>query len=102
MRLESEVVMITGDAAGLGRALVERFVKEGAKVVVLDKSTERIKQLEADFGESVAGVVGDVRSYEDNKSAAKCCKEKFGKIDTVIPNAGIWDHNVSLIDLPEA
>lgn len=102
MRLKNEVVLITGGAAGLGRALVERFVKEGAKVVVLDKSAERIKQLEEDLGDNVAGVLGDVRSYEDNKAAAKYCKEKFGKIDTVIPNAGIWDHNISLIDLPES
>jgi len=46
-------------------------------------------------------VVGDVRSLSDNKAAAKCCIDRFGKIDTVIPNAGIWDYNTSLVDLPE-
>jgi cis-2,3-dihydrobiphenyl-2,3-diol dehydrogenase len=101
MRLENEVVMITGGAAGLGLALVKRFVQEGAKVVVLDKSAERVQQLESDYGANVVGVVGDVRSFEDNKSAAKCCIDRFGKIDTVIPNAGLWDHNISLVDLPE-
>ncbi|SBW84769.1 Cis-2,3-dihydroxy-2,3-dihydroisopropylbenzene dehydrogenase [Pseudomonas veronii 1YdBTEX2] len=36
MRLTGEVILITGGAAGLGRALVDRFVAEGAKVAVLD------------------------------------------------------------------
>ncbi|SBW84770.1 Cis-2,3-dihydroxy-2,3-dihydroisopropylbenzene dehydrogenase [Pseudomonas veronii 1YdBTEX2] len=46
-------------------------------------------------------IVGDVRSLEDQKRAASCCVAKFGKIDTLIPNAGIWDYNTSLVDLPE-
>ena len=102
MKLKNEVVLITGGAAGLGRALVERFLQEGAKVAVLDKSAERLDQLKVDFSGDVLGVVGDVRSYEDNKNAAKICIERYGKIDTVIPNAGIWDHNMPLVDLPEA
>lgn len=101
MKLENEVVMITGGAAGLGRALVHRFLEEGAKIVVLDKSADRILQLEEEYGKNVVGVVGDVRSLEDNKSAVKCCLDRFGKIDTVIPNAGIWDYNTALVDLPE-
>lgn len=101
MKLKNEVVLITGGAAGLGHALVLRFLQEGAKVVVLDKSADRLRELEADCGENVVGVVGDVRSFADNKTAAKCCIDRFGKIDTVIPNAGIWDYNTSLVDLPE-
>jgi cis-2,3-dihydrobiphenyl-2,3-diol dehydrogenase len=101
MKLTGEVVLITGGAAGLGRALVDRFVAEGAKVAVLDKSAERIKQLESDHGDNVVGIVGDVRSLQDQKQAADRCVAKFGKIDTLIPNAGIWDYNMSLVDLPE-
>lgn len=101
MKLTGEVVLITGGAAGLGRALVDRFVAEGAKVAVLDKSAERIKQLESDHGDKVVGIVGDVRSLEDQKQAASRCLARFGKIDTLIPNAGIWDYNMSLVDLPE-
>lgn len=101
MRLVNEVALITGGASGLGRAIVDRFVAEGAKVAVLDKSAERIQQLERDHGDSVIGIVGDVRSLEDQKQAASQCVEKFGKIDTLIPNAGIWDYNMSLVDLQE-
>lgn len=101
MKLTGEVVLITGGASGLGRALVDRFVAEGAKVAVLDKSAERIAQLESDHGDTVLGIVGDVRSLEDQKQAASRCVARFGKIDTLIPNAGIWDYSTALVDLPE-
>lgn len=101
MKLTGEVVLITGGASGLGRALVDRFVAEGAKVAVLDKSAERLAQLETDHGDNVLGVAGDVRSLEDQKRAASRCMAKFGKIDTLIPNAGIWDYSTALVDLPE-
>ena len=101
MKLTGEVVLITGGASGLGRALVDRFVAEGAHVAVLDKSAERLQQMESDHGDSVLGIVGDVRSLEDQKQAASRCVAKFGKIDTLIPNAGIWDYSMALVDLPE-
>jgi cis-2,3-dihydrobiphenyl-2,3-diol dehydrogenase len=101
MKLTGEVVLITGGASGLGRALVDRFVAEGARVAVLDKSAERIKQMESDHGDKVVGIVGDVRSLQDQKQAASRCLAKFGKIDTLIPNAGIWDYSTALVDLPE-
>nr|ART38942.1 H464 [uncultured bacterium] len=96
------MVLITGGASGLGRALVDRFVAEGAKVAVLDKSVERLKQLESDHGDHVVGSAGDVRSLEDQKQAASRCVAKFGKLDTLIANAGIWDYSTALVDLPEA
>ncbi|BAU73316.1 MULTISPECIES: cis-2,3-dihydrobiphenyl-2,3-diol dehydrogenase [Pseudomonadaceae] len=101
MKLKGEAVLITGGASGLGRALVDRFVAEGAKVAVLDKSAERLAELETDHGDNVLGIVGDVRSLEDQKQAASRCVARFGKIDTLIPNAGIWDYSTALVDLPE-
>lgn len=101
MKLQDEVVFITGGASGLGRALVDRFVKEGAKVAVFDKSPDRVRQLEQEHGKAVVSIAGDVRSLEDLKRAATQCVDTFGKIDVLIPNAGIWDYNMSLVDLPE-
>ena len=60
-RLKGEVVLITGGASGLGRAVVDRFVEEGAKVTVLDRSADRLAALEAAHGGQVVGVEGDVR-----------------------------------------
>lgn len=101
MKLQGEVALLTGGAAGLGRAIVERFIQEGAKIAVLDKSAERLAELEAQYGEAFVGINGDVRSLADNKAAASACVDRFGKIDCLIPNAGIWDYGTSLVDLPD-
>ncbi|WP_026582864.1 3-(cis-5,6-dihydroxycyclohexa-1,3-dien-1-yl)propanoate dehydrogenase [Bacillus sp. J33] len=101
MKLTNEVVFITGGASGVGRAIVERFVSEGAKVAVFDKSADRLNQLEREYGENIIGMVGDVRRFSDLESAVSRCSEHFGKIDTLIANVGIWDYNMSLVDLPE-
>lgn len=101
MKLNGEVALVTGGASGLGRAIVDRFVAEGARVAVLDRSSERLAQMERDLGTAVVGISGDVRSLESNKIAAETCVRQFGKIDCLIPNAGIWDYGRSLIDLPD-
>ena len=105
-RLENEVVLITGGASGLGLAVVERFLKEGANIAVMDKSQQAIdrfgEQMQAQgFADRVAIIKGDVRVYQDNQNAVSGCVEKFGKLDCIIGNAGIWDFSKSLVRLPE-
>ena len=97
--LEGKAVLVTGGASGLGRAIVERFLEEGARVAILDRSKERSEQLASSLG--IAAVVGDVTSLADNRRAVAEAVEKFGKLDCFVGNAGIWDFNMSLADLPD-
>ena len=99
-RLDGQVALITGGASGLGRAIVDRFIAEGARVGVLDRSRERLDQLKSDHGDSVCCVTGDVRSFADNEAAVRDCVSAFGSLDCAIGNAGIWDYSVPLVDLP--
>lgn len=99
-RLDGDVALITGGASGLGRAVVDRFIEEGAKVAVFDKSEDRLTDLAATHGDNAVTIAGDVRSMADNETAAQKCVDAFGKIDTAIGNAGIWDYSRSLDDLP--
>lgn len=99
--LEGDVALITGGASGLGLAIATRFIAEGARVVLFDKSSERLNEAVHDSGDRMIGVVGDVRSYADNKSAVEAAVAKFGRLDSFIGNAGIWDYSTSLLDLPE-
>jgi NADP-dependent 3-hydroxy acid dehydrogenase YdfG len=55
--LENEVAVITGAGSGIGKAVVSRFVKEGAKVVAFDLSEDRLRALKEELGE-VAVVQG--------------------------------------------
>jgi cis-2,3-dihydrobiphenyl-2,3-diol dehydrogenase len=98
-RLEGEVVLVTGGASGLGRAIVARFVAEGARVAVLDRSSEGLDALRRAHGELVAVTQGDVRDVEANERAVSECVAAFGKLDCAIANAGIWDYSRLLVDL---
>ncbi|MGQ3675156.1 3-phenylpropionate-dihydrodiol/cinnamic acid-dihydrodiol dehydrogenase [Xanthobacter sp. TB0139] len=106
-RLHGQVALITGGGSGLGRALVERFVAEGARVGVLERSAEKVEQLRQDFPETVEAVAGDVRNMADNERAVAETLARFGRLDCFIGNAAVWDHGVRLVDiaaerLPEA
>jgi cis-2,3-dihydrobiphenyl-2,3-diol dehydrogenase len=101
-RLEGQAILITGGASGLGRAIVDRFVEEGARVAVLDRSAERLEAMTAEHGERVVAVRGDVRSIADNLAAVRSAEDAFGRLDCAIGNAGLWDYSVPLVDLDEA
>jgi len=99
--LDNKVVLITGGASGIGLAIVERFLEEGAKICVMDRSQERIDALEKAHAGSVVGIVGDVRSLDSNKAAVEKTVSAFGKLDVFVGNAGIWDHMVPLEAQPD-
>ena len=101
MRLEGESILVTGGASGLGRAVVDCLLEEGARVGVLDRSEEGLSDLTATHAGQIAATQGDVRSLADNQRAVAACVGAFGKLDCAIGNAGIWDFSTSLIDLPE-
>lgn len=89
--LDNSVALITGGGSGLGLALVERFVKEGAKVGVLEANAERAEDVRSAFGAHVSVTVGDVTHYADNVRAVEATVAAFGRLDTFIANAGIFD-----------
>ena len=89
--LEGNVAIVTGGGSGLGRALVERFIKEGARVGVLERSAERGEELRREFGDQVEVVVGDVTTWADNARVVEQTAARFGRLDTFIANAGIFD-----------
>ena len=98
--LEGDVAFITGAGSGIGRAVALRFLEEGAAgVAVLGRDAERLQStIDAAGAEAdrVLPVVGDVRSTSDLKAAVSATVDAFGKIDVVVPNAGIWDFNRSI------
>jgi cis-2,3-dihydrobiphenyl-2,3-diol dehydrogenase len=101
MRLDGEVAYLTGGASGLGRGIAERFVAEGARVVVLDRSADRLAEMREQLGERFVGIEGDVRSLASHQQAVARAIDAFGKLDCVIPNAAIWDYSTALVDIPE-
>lgn len=97
--LKDEAVLVTGGGSGLGLALVERFLQEGAHIGVLERSAEKVDALRSRFGDAIVVVQGDVCRYEDNARAVADVVGKFGKLDCFIGNAAVWDHGASLMNL---
>jgi NAD(P)-dependent dehydrogenase (short-subunit alcohol dehydrogenase family) len=89
--LDGTIALITGGGSGLGHALVQRFINEGAKVGVLEVNADRAAALTKEFGDSVEVTVGNVADYASNAEAVERTVAKFGKLDTFIANAGIYD-----------
>jgi NAD(P)-dependent dehydrogenase (short-subunit alcohol dehydrogenase family) len=98
--LDSQVVLVTGGASGLGAAIVQRFLEEGARVAVLDRAPERLADLAAANADRLVVSAGDVRSFADNQRAVEMAVARFGELDCAIGNAGIWDYSTSLDALP--
>ncbi len=98
--LRDQVALVTGGGSGLGRALVERFVEEGARVGVLEIVPAKAEALREDLGDAVVVVEGDATTYGANADAVRATVGAFGRLDTFVGNAALWDFGTSLTDLP--
>lgn len=91
--LDGYVALITGGGTGLGRAVAERFVAEGARVAIAGRQRDVLDAAIAaqpDPSRWLA-VEADVREPDDLHAAVSSTVSAFGKMDTLIPNAGLWD-----------
>lgn len=88
--LHGTVVAITGATAGIGQAAARLLVEAGAKVVVGGRREERLAELVSELGAgNVIAVPMDVRSPEDNRRLVAAAVQGFGRLDSIVPNAGI-------------
>jgi len=87
--LHDQVVVITGGSAGIGRATARELVGAGARVVLGARRKERLDELEAEAAGRVVGVEMDVRSPDENRRLVRAALERFGRVDSLVANAGI-------------
>lgn len=84
------VVAITGATSGIGRAAAEQLVELGAKVALGARNADRLAEVVSQLGaDNAVAVPMDVRSVEDNQALIDAAVSKFGKLDSIVPNAGI-------------
>ena len=97
------MTIITGASAGIGRGIAQIFAQEGAKIVAASRNIEageRLVQEIRDAGGDAIFVVADISRKLDNEKVATAALERFGRIDILIHNAGIfWE--VMLDDMTE-
>ncbi|MDH7799039.1 MULTISPECIES: 3-(cis-5,6-dihydroxycyclohexa-1,3-dien-1-yl)propanoate dehydrogenase [unclassified Beijerinckia] len=97
---EKHVALVTGGGKGIGRAVVDRFIREGARVGVLVRSAADADNLTTQHGDKVVTHVGDVRYWQDNEAIVAKTVAAFGRLDTLIPNAGVYDFSRAFTDIP--
>jgi len=89
MRLKDKVCLITGGAAGIGKATAERFAEEGAKVVICDVAREAGEASVKTLGPDASFYVVNVANRQAAQEWADAVYAKYGRIDILINNAGI-------------
>ena len=102
MKLEKKNVVVTGASAGMGHAIVTRFVQEGANVVAVARRKERLEALAESLKDAPGRIeifVADVSDDRQNDAMIDFAVEKFGRLDILVNNAGIMDDMSPVGDL---
>ena len=92
----------TGGGSGIGRAAVDAFVREGARVAVLELDAAKCAALEGELGAgSVVAVQGDATSAQANRELVGAAVARWGRLDVAATFVGVFDLYTRLLDLPE-
>lgn len=87
--LEGKIAVITGASSGIGRAISERYLAAGALIVVFARDAEGLEAIRATAPEHVLAVAGDVTKTADLQRLVDDTVLNYGKVDIVVPNAGM-------------
>jgi NAD(P)-dependent dehydrogenase (short-subunit alcohol dehydrogenase family) len=96
--LEGKVALVIGGGSGIGRAVVDAYLREGASVCVLERDGSKCRAL---AGDGVPAVEGDATCADDTRRAVAEAVEGFGGLDTLATFVGIFDLYTPLTELPE-
>jgi NAD(P)-dependent dehydrogenase (short-subunit alcohol dehydrogenase family) len=88
-RLQGKIAVITGGNGGIGLATAERFIAEGAQVVLFGRSAPTLDSAVATLGPAASRVVGDVTAQADLDRLFETVRKQHGRIDVLFVNAGI-------------
>ena len=93
MKLKDKVCLVTGGAAGIGKATAVNFTQEGATVVICDLNVEAGESLLPELGENPSFYKVNVADRQDVQNWVEDVVSKYGRIDVLINNAGITRDN---------
>jgi 2-hydroxycyclohexanecarboxyl-CoA dehydrogenase len=96
-KLDDKIAIVTGAGQGIGRAIAEKLADEGATVVVTDVNEATAKETAESIGGAAVGIRTDVTSRESVEAMVEQVKDRFGRIDVLVNNAG-WDKAGPFVD----
>lgn len=101
MRLEGKRTLVTGAASGFGKCIAETYVREGAKVAVVDLNAEGAKAVAEALGPNAIAVTCDVSRGDQVQAAVDATVKAFGGLDIAVNNAGWTNRNSPLMETDE-
>lgn len=102
MRLRDKVALVTGGGAGFGAAIARTFVREGAKVAVVDINLDGAEDVASLAGDGAIAIACDVSKGPDVKAAVDETVSRFGRLDIAVNNAGVSHRNRPMLEVDEA
>ncbi|WP_262927383.1 SDR family NAD(P)-dependent oxidoreductase [Phytohalomonas tamaricis] len=87
-RFTAQVVIVTGSGSGIGKATAKRFDSEGAHVVLVGRTQEKLEEVARELSDRTFVRPTDVSNLEDVEALVKDVVEKFGRLDVLVNNAG--------------
>ena len=102
MSTSSRVCVVTGAAAGLGRAMADRFAQDGDAVVLVDRDADRLAgavSAIAEAGGRADGRAADVSRQDQVEEAARWIQSVHGRVDVLVNNAGVALREGSVVDM---
>ena len=98
-RLKGKVALITGASGGIGRSTSNLFLKEGAKVILIDKNGDELNKTVEDLSsKNIKSFQADVTSEDEMNEVISSSEKIFGNLDIAFLNAGVEGPVKSLFD----
>lgn len=91
-----KVVIVTGSARGIGRAIVKDFIEAGARVVAADRDIEGLTKTCEPYGEKVAAVISDISNPDEANAIVNEAIKRFDGLDICVNNAAVAPHTALL------
>ncbi|WP_320203285.1 SDR family NAD(P)-dependent oxidoreductase [Agrobacterium rosae] len=88
-RMNNKVALVVGGAKGIGLAIAERLSAEGANVFITSRRGEDAEKAAKDIGNGAVGIPADASSPEDMITAVETVRKAYGRIDSLVLNAGL-------------
>ena len=101
MRLEGKTAIVTGGASGFGAGIVQKFLAEGARVMIADINGEAASNMASAVGTNAIAQRVDVSDAASVQAMAHAVSEEFGKLDILVNNAGVTHLPAPLEDVDD-
>lgn len=100
-KLEGKIAVVTGANSGIGLAIAQKFVDEGAYVFITGRRAAELDKAVKTIGKNVTAVQGDVANLADLDKLYDTVKREKGHLDVVVVNAGVGGHTITGETTPE-